>query len=94
MGECDSVGAVHREVALSRAGVLGDDPEARRRGRPAGSPGLLILRALPTQWVPRSIEPAEMSNSEPSAIVLHCIPCIGGLYKVSIRRADDPCKTA
>src|SRR5208282_1088347 len=26
------------------------------------------------------IEPAEMSNSEPSAIVLHSIPCIGGLY--------------
>src|ERR1700676_5046606 len=26
------------------------------------------------------IEPAEMSNSEPSAIVLHGIPCIGGLY--------------
>src|SRR4030088_2557164 len=26
------------------------------------------------------IERAEMSNSEPSAIVLHGIPCIGGLY--------------
>src|SRR5580698_1828640 len=25
-------------------------------------------------------ERAEMSNSEPSAIVLHGIPCIGGLY--------------
>src|SRR5712692_6441030 len=27
------------------------------------------------------IERAEMSNSEPSAIVLQGIPCIGGLYK-------------
>src|SRR5713101_5430762 len=26
------------------------------------------------------VEKAEMSNSEPSAIVLHGIPCIGGLY--------------
>src|SRR6185436_6147136 len=26
------------------------------------------------------VEPAGMSNSEPSAIVLHGIPCIGGLY--------------
>src|ERR1700675_3647608 len=26
------------------------------------------------------VERAEMSNSEPSAIVLHAIPCIGGLY--------------
>src|SRR3981081_3410011 len=25
-------------------------------------------------------EPAEMSNSDPSAIVLHGVPCIGGLY--------------
>src|SRR5208337_4726025 len=25
-------------------------------------------------------EPAEMSSSEPSAIVLQAIPCIGGLY--------------
>src|SRR6266478_4745688 len=27
------------------------------------------------------VERAEMSNSEPSAIVLQGIPCIGGLYK-------------
>src|SRR5580704_10449773 len=26
------------------------------------------------------VERAAMSNSEPSAIVLHAIPCIGGLY--------------
>src|ERR1039458_8388807 len=26
------------------------------------------------------VERADMSNSEPSAIVLHGIPCIGGLY--------------
>src|SRR5580693_4354244 len=31
------------------------------------------------------IERTEMSNSEPSAIVLHGIPCIGGLYISSIR---------
>src|SRR5580692_8133386 len=43
---------------------------------------------------------AEISNSEPSAIVLHAIPCIGGLYisfdsngengALQIRRQDSP----
>ena len=47
---------------------------------------------------------AEISNSEPSAIVLHAIPCIGGLYisfdsngengalqiRARIRRKDSP----
>src|SRR5437660_10096790 len=32
-------------------------------------------------------EHTEMSNSEPSAIVLQGIPCMCGLYKVSIREA-------
>src|SRR5438874_2540790 len=32
-----------------------------------------------------SVEHTEMSNSEPSAIVLQGIPCMCGLYKVSIR---------
>jgi hypothetical protein len=30
-----------------------------------------------------------MSNSEPSAIVLQGIPCMGGLYKFSIRMEKD-----
>ena len=32
-----------------------------------------------------------MSNSEPSAAVLQGIPCIGGLYKVSIRMEITVC---
>src|SRR5579859_1020673 len=45
------------------------------------------------------IERPEISNSDPSAIVLHGIPCIGGLYITSIsrnrphksRRLPHPC---
>src|SRR4030081_276848 len=34
------------------------------------------------------VERAEMSNSEPSAIVLHGIPCMCGLYKFRFERRN------